>query len=98
MTYTLKVLHLKPTIVNDRKTSVLALEEFIKCKTRKAANQYLLDQELVAKNLGRTTRKTIVKRGDGDSELFVFTGNSWREEDSGERRDEYYWMLVEKQS
>lgn len=98
MVYNVKILHLRPTVINDRKCSELALEGTKKFKTRKAANQYLEDQEVVAKGLGRTTRKTIVKRGDADSELFIFTGKSWREEDSGESRDEYYWILVVKQS
>lgn len=62
--------------------------------TRKAANSYLQRKESDAKRRGNKTRINLVGRGDKESELVIFTGNSWINENTGDEHEEYYWYRV----
>lgn len=64
--------------------------------TRKAANSYLQRKESDAKRQGNRTRINLVGRGNKESELIIFTGNSWINENTGEENKEYYWYRVIK--
>lgn len=64
--------------------------------TRKAANLYLKSKESEARRNGYKVRINLVGRGDKESELLVFTGNSWIHENTGDEHNEYYWYRVTK--
>ena len=64
--------------------------------SRKAANLYLQKKESEAKRRGYQTRIELVGRGEKESELLVFTGDSWTHENTGDKHSEYYWYRVRK--
>lgn len=66
--------------------------------TRKAANEFLQDKERQAKRIGRQTEISIVKRGDKNSRLVVFTGEEWIHENTGSKEYESYSYIVTKKN
>lgn len=64
--------------------------------TRKDANAYLEKKCAEAERKGWTTHLTLVKRGDKPSTLWVYTGETWVNENSGEDQEESFAYQVKK--
>lgn len=67
-------------------------------KTRKDANAFLEEKAVEASRKGWKANLTLVKRGDKASVLWVYTGNNWVHENTGEDEEETYAYEVKKVS
>lgn len=66
--------------------------------TRKAANEYLAKKAAAARGNGWKTNIKLVKQGNDDSELFVYTNDTWVHENTGADEQETYWYVVKKKT
>lgn len=66
--------------------------------TRKAANEYLSKRAAAARRNGWKTNIKLVKRGNEDSELFIYTNDTWIHENTGANEQETYWYDVKKKT
>lgn len=63
--------------------------------TRKEGNEFLERKQ--QEESGRyTCRINLVKRGNDSSTLYVYTGNTWIHENTGEEMEEYYSYILKK--
>ena len=94
--YQVKVYHYKRAIVKGDLEDEQVLEKSELFKTRKSAKDFI---ESEVKKEWRYCDKPVVRReyhkGDEPSYVYLWTGDKWQHENSGEMCEEYYtWKLT----